>query len=276
VLGAVRLILEAWPRRGGLRIRVGGDLPIGLGLASSAALVVATLRALSALAGRRPSPATISAWAQQVENEFVGVPVGPLDPISCATSRAGDFTWLDFADPPRVERLPRPRGWRLLVFETGTRHILRASDYARRRDECAAAAKALGVVQLGRLTPAQFHRRAARLPPTLRRRARHVVEESARVDAAMKILRNSRDPAAIGALLNASQLSSRDQFENSAPAIEALVARLVKLPGVAGARLTGGGFGGAVIAWARRADVRGILAGLAGDGAGAPRLLDIG
>ncbi len=218
----------------------------------------------------------MAAWARQVENEFVGVPVGPLDPISCAAARAGQFTWLDFGEAPRLKHLPRPRGWRLLVFDTGTRHVLRAGGYARRRAECTAAAKALGLAQLGVLSPEQFNRRARRLTPTLRGRARHVIEESARVDAAVEILRGRRDAAALGALLNASQVSSRDNFENSDPAIESLVARLRKLPGVAGARLTGGGFGGAVIAWVRRADVRAVLAGLAADGAAAPRLLDIG
>jgi len=276
VFGAVRLGLSTWPRLGGLRIEVTGDLPIGAGLASSAALCVATLRALARISRRRPSAEAIAAWARQVENEFVGVPVGPLDPISCAAGRAGSFTWLDFGEAPRLEHLPRPRGWRLLVFDTGTRHVLREGDYARRRTECLAAAKRLGVVRLGELSRAQFDRRARRLPPILRRRARHVVEESARVDAAIKILRGGRGAAALGALLNDSQRSSRDNFENSSRAIEALVARLRKLPGVAGARLTGGGFGGAVIAWVRRADIRGVLADLAADEAAAPRLLDMG
>jgi galactokinase len=275
VLGAARIILEAWPRRGGLRIHVGGDLPVGVGLASSAALCVATLRALSAVAGRRSSPAAISAWARQVENEFVGVPVGPLDPLSCATSRRRQFTMLNFAETPRFERVRIPRDWQLLVFDTGSQRILRASGYARRRDECAAAAKTLGVSMLGELTSAQLDRGARRLSPVLRRRARHVVGESARVDAAMAILREPRDAAAIGALMNSSQRSSRDDFENSHPAIDAAVARLRRLPGVAGVRLTGGGFGGAVIAWVRRDEVRGVLAQLARGGAGSPRLLDI-
>jgi galactokinase len=91
----------------------------------------------------------------------------------------------------------------------------------------------------------------------------------------MKILLGERDAAAIGALMNASQRSSRDNFENSHPAIDAAVARLQNLPGVAGVRLTGGGFGGAVIAWVRRGDVHGLLAQLARAGADAPSLLDI-
>jgi galactokinase len=276
LLGAVQIALAQWPRRGGLRIHVGGDLPIGAGLASSAALCVATLRAVALLSRRRPTAATIAAWAQRVENDFVGVPVGALDPVSCATGRRGQFACLDFADFPRFERIAKPRGWRLLVFDSGIRRALRAGAYAQRRAECAAAAKALGVARLGILSRAQFDRRAPSLPPTLRRRARHVVEESARVDAAMRILRGRRDAAGIGALLNESQRSSRNDFENSHPAVDALVERLRRLPGVAGARLTGGGFGGAVIAWVRRADVDGVLAGLAASGLDAPRLLDIG
>jgi galactokinase len=275
VLGAVQIGLSEWPRRGGLQIRVGGDLPMGAGLASSAALCVATLRGLAALARRRLPAATIADWAQRVENEFVGVPVGPLDPLSCATSRRGWLTHLDFAKSPRVKLLPMPKGWRLLVFDTGTRHVLRESDYAKRRAECAAAAAAMGIARLGLVTPAEFSRRARSLSPLLRRRARHVVEESARVDAATRLVKVRRDAASLGALLDASQRSSQENFENSDPAVELLVERLRKLPGVTGARLTGGGFGGAVIAWVRRADVGAVLVGLAADGTATPRLLDI-
>ncbi len=274
-LGAVQIGLSEWPRRGGLQIWLGGDLPMGVGLASSAALCVATLRGLAALSRRRPPAAAIAAWAQRVENEFVGVPVGPLDPLSCAMSRRGRLTHLDFAKTPRVELLPMPTGWRLLVFDTGTRHVLRASDYAKRRAECAAAAAAMGIARLGLLTPVEFARRARSLSPLLRRRARHVVEESARVDAATRLVKGRRDAAALGALLDASQRSSRENFENSDVAVESLVERLRKLPEVAGARLTGGGFGGAVIAWVRRADIGAVLAGLAADATAAPRLLDI-
>ena len=275
VLGALRIGFREWPARGGLRIEISGDLPVGFGLASSAALCVGVLRAVARWSAKRISTPQVAAWAQQVENEFVGVPVGPLDPLSCAWGHRGWITRLDFAGVPGRDQAPMPPGWRILLFDTGVRRTLRTSAYARRREECAAAAAALGVPQLGSLSTAEFKRRARRLPEELRRRARHIVDESARVDAAMSILRSGRDFEAIGALLNDSQASSRENFENSHPSIDATIWRLRAIRGVAGARLTGGGFGGAVIAWVREGEVKRIVAAMADRGPGAARLLDI-
>src|SRR5262249_36646750 len=148
------------------------------------------------------------------------------------------------------------------------------SAYARRRLECAAAARALNVENLGRLSPAEFARRAHDLGKTLRRRAQHVVEESARVAAAFEILQAAGDYGRMGALLNASQKSCRQNFENSHPAIDATVARLRRIRGVAGARLTGGGFGGAVIAWVRAGEMKRIVDEMAKPGRGKARLLE--
>ena len=99
--------------------------------------------------------------------------------------------------------------------------------------------------------------------------------ESTRVDEAWRNLLARRKRSGIGDLLNESQRSSQIDFENSHPAIDDLVTRLRRIPGVSGARLTGGGFGGAVIAWVRRGDTRHVLARLAAEGADAPRLLDL-
>ena len=276
VFGVVALLQADLAEQGGLDLRIGGDLPVGAGLSSSAALGVATARAMLKLSRRRMSAIAIAGYAQRSENEFVGVPVGPLDLLSCAVGRPGRLTRFDFAgDEPRIEQLPMPRGWRLLIFDSGTTRALASSKYARRRRECAAAAKALGVSALGLVSPAQLGRRAGQLAPKLFRRARHVVMESTRVDEAWRNLLARRKRSGIGDLLNESQRSSQIDFENSHPAIDDLVTRLRRIPGVSGARLTGGGFGGAVIAWVRRGDTRHVLARLAAEGADAPRLLDL-
>ena len=276
VFGAVLILLREDISLGGMRIHVSGDLPIGVGLASSAALSVATMRAILRTSCRRLPLRQLAACAQRVETDFVGVPVGPLDPLSCALGRRGSLLRLDFSREPRVERVAQPRDWRILIFDSGERHALVTSRYALRRRECAAATRDLGVPNLGLLAPAQFERRAPVLSAKLRRRARHIVLESARVDAAWRILGRSAGAAVgIGALLNASQLSSQADFENSHAAIDRLVARLLAIPEMAGARLTGGGFGGAVIGWVRRENVTRLLAQLAADRRGAPRLLDL-
>ncbi len=276
VLGAVEILSREGMSLGGMRIHVSGDLPIGAGLASSAALSVATMRAILRTSCRRMAPGRLAVCAQRVETDFVGVPVGPLDPLSCALGRRGSLLRLDFCGEARVERVPQPRDWKILVFDSGERHALVTSRYALRRRECAAAARALGVPSLGLLAPAQFERSARALSARLRRRARHVVMESARVDTAWRILgRSSVAAAEIGALLNASQLSSEADFENSHAAIDRLVARLRAIQEVAGARLTGGGFGGAVVGWVRRENVSRVVAQLAADPRGAPRLLDL-
>lgn len=275
VFGSVVLLRSEGMILDGIRIHVSGDLPCGAGLASSAALCVAALRGISRTFGRRLPPRQLAAFAQRVETDFLGVPVGPLDPLSCALGRRGHLLRFDFGGEPLWERVALPREWKILVFESGKRHALVSGRYAERRRECAAAARALGAPNLGQLNPAQFNRRAPALSAKLRRRACHVVMESARVDAAGRMLGGARGAAGMGALLNASQQSSQDNFESSHPAVNRLVARLRAISEVAGARLTGGGFGGAVIAWVRCENVAGAVAKLAADGGAAVRLLDL-
>ena len=275
VLGAVEILGRENDGLGGWNIHVGGDLPLGAGLASSAAVGVATLRAILKLTSRRMPLRSLATCAQAIENDFVGVPTGPLDPLSCALGRRGRLMRLNFAGEPRVETIPLPSEWKILVFDSGQRHTLAASKYGQRRRECAAAAQSLGVTHLGEIGPETFAHRDSVLSEKLRRRARHVVTESARVDQAWKILARCGSAGGIGSLLNASHRSSQLDFDNSHPAVDRLVARLQSIPEVAGARLTGGGFGGAVIGWVRRADVKQVLATLAADAAAAPRLLDL-
>jgi galactokinase len=148
---------------------------------------------------------------------------------------------------PRFETVPLPAGAHFWIFNTHTKHALVDGLYAARHRECMDAAKALGVGQLADLTPAAFAGAAGKLPEVQAKRARHVVEEIARVDACVTALR-AGDLPAVGKLLTASHRSSQRLFENSTEELDFLVDALTGARGVYGARLTGGGFGGAVMA----------------------------
>jgi galactokinase len=146
--------------------------------------------------------------------------------------------------------VPFPGSAHLWIFNTREKHALIDGLYATRHRECLDAARTLGVALLADLTPAQFHAVAGKLSPVLAQRAQHVVEEHARVHDTVAALERG-DLAAVGRLLTASHRSSQQLFENSTPALDQLVDLLTAHPAVLGARLTGGGFGGAVMALTR-------------------------
>ncbi len=222
------------------------DLPIGGGLSSSAAIELASALVFAAAAGEQPARATLVDAARRAENEFVGVPCGILDQAVSGFGREDHVVHVDCRGP-RIEPVALPAGARFWIFNTHTQHALVDGLYAARHRECLAAAAALGVGRLADATPAWFAARAAGLTEVAARRARHVIEECARVEAALGALR-AGDLAALGALLTASHRSSQRWFENSTPELDFLVDALAALPAVHGARLTGGGFGGAVLA----------------------------
>ncbi len=224
------------------RVTIDGDLPAGAGLASSAALKVALALALTALADApAPAPVALAELCRSVEHHWVGAPTGLLDPLASQLGRPGSLIRLD-CRVLRWSAVPwRLDGWTLALADSGERRALADSGYARRREECRRAAGALGVATLRDATLAD----ADRLPEPLDRRVRHVVREDVRVDDMVLTLR-AGDGARAGALLDAGHASLRDDFEVSTPAVETTVARL-RAAGAAGARLTGGGFGGAVV-----------------------------
>jgi len=227
------------------RLEIGGDLPAGAGLSSSAALSTALAYALLGVAGQAP-PADLRELARlcsRVENEWVGANTGLLDQLAVLYGRVGHALRIDFATLD-VRPVPlRLGGWRLATLESGATHSLAASGYNDRRAECEAACAALGVRTLREATPAQVETLADR---TLRARARHVVGENGRVDAMVAALERG-DLERAGRLLDASHASLRDDYAASVPAVEATVAR-AKAAGAAGARMVGGGFGGSVLA----------------------------
>jgi galactokinase len=227
----------------GLRLAFSGDVPLGSGLSSSAALEAALCLALLAVAGaEEPDRTELAKLCSRVENDWVGAETGLLDQLASLRSRAGEALRIDFSTLA-LEPVPLQLGdWRLVTLDSGAEHVHAAGGYNERRAECRAASEALGVEYLSAADPDA----AAALPAPLDRRARHVLTENARVDAMVAALRADDLPAA-GTLLDASHASLRDDYEASVPAVEDAVARL-KRAGAAGARMVGGGFGGSVLA----------------------------
>lgn len=228
--------------------RVTSTVPLGGGLSSSASLLVAFARSLRDLAELPLDDVALARVAWRAEHDFVGAPVGIMDPM--AVSLADDHTAL-FLDTRsmRYERVALPRGAELLVLDSGVAHDNVRGDYRTRRRECERAAEALGV-RLLRDAPSDWEQRVAALPSPLDRRARHVITENTRVVAAVAAMR-AGDVKRLGALLDEGHRSMRDDFEASAPAVDALVEAAKRHPDVLGARITGGGFGGAVVALVR-------------------------
>jgi galactokinase len=236
----VRALLERGVRVPPVAVLIRSTVPIGAGLSSSAALEVATLRALRTLLDLRLDDVEIAKLAQRAESEYVGVRCGIMDQMAASLADSASMLLLDTRTLER-RLVPFPAGTRAIVLHSGVRRSLAASGYNERRSECEAAARALGVVSL-RDVP---HAAAARtLPAPLDRRVRHVVSENARVlEAAAGV-----SAARFGALMSASHASLRDDYEVSMTALDALVESLEAQPGVHGARLTGAGFGGACVA----------------------------
>jgi galactokinase len=235
-----------------LQIHVVSDVPMGVGLSSSAALEVATLRALRSLLHLTDGfdDVRIAQLAQRAEIEDAGVNCGIMDQM--ASSLAGTDSML-FLDTRTLDRrlVPLPPGSEVLVIDSGMPRTLAGSKYNERRAECEAAAHRLGVKALRDVADVG---RVESLPEPIRRRARHVVSENERVLRAI----TGVDAPEFGALMNASHDSLRDDYEVSIPELDRLVALLREQPQVFGARLTGAGFGGAVVALCRQGSAHAV------------------
>ncbi|MGN6252142.1 MAG: galactokinase [Marmoricola sp.] len=248
VVDAFRAAGHAVP---GLEVSVESDVPIGAGLSSSAALECSVALALDELLGTGLSREDLAALAQRAENDFVGVPTGGMDQRASLLCTAGHALLLDCRDGA-TEQVPfdlAPEGLVLVVIDTRVHHALGDGQYSRRREECERAARALGVDSLRDAAPEAVERLDDDL---LRRRARHVVTENARVLDVVERLRGGR-LRAIGPVLTASHASMRDDYEISAPELDLAVETAVTA-GALGARMTGGGFGGSAIALAEDVD----------------------
>jgi galactokinase len=245
---------------GGADVAIDADLPIGAGLSSSAALECSVALALAGLYRLPVTRQELAALARRAENDFAGAPTGIMDQVAALRCRAGHALLLDCRSGTgtAVPLDPAAAGLALLVIDTRARHALNDGRYAARRRSCADAASMLGVRSLRDLTGDAGAARVAGLTdPCLRRRAGHVIAEHRRVLAAARLLR-AGDQAGIGGLLTASHRSLRDEFEVSWLQADAAVEAATGA-GALGARMTGGGFGGSVIALVpagRRGQVR--------------------
>jgi galactokinase len=242
-------VVQQLQRRGdsvrGCDAHISGNVPAGAGLSSSAAIEVATAGLLMKLNDLAIEPLEVAKLCQRAENEFVGVASGLLDQATSVFGRADHIVFLDFRSV-EVRTIPFPRGFALVIVESGVKHSLLLSQYNARRGECAAAANALGVATLREVSVQALENARPSLDPLLYRRAAHIVGENDRVVRAVAAM-ESGNAAEIGALMNASHESSRVNFENSTPELDQLVSIARSLRGVLGSRLTGGGFGGGTV-----------------------------
>lgn len=229
----------------GMDFVVGGDVPIGAGLSSSAAFELAIARAVVDVAAAPWDPPAAARLAQRAENEFVGVRCGVMDQMASALSRTGCAMLLDCRSL-ELETIPIPEALLVVVMDTGTRRALASSAYEERRRSSEEAAARLGVKTLRDAS----REAVERLSGTLRRRALHVVEENSRTLEMATSLRR-RDEDRIRSLMRESHESLRDLFEVSSPALDAMVEIASRHPGAVGARMTGGGFGGSAVALVR-------------------------
>jgi galactokinase len=273
VQGVTAALRAGGHRIRGFEARITSTVPAGAGLASSAALEIACLRALAAAFGLAIDAMEAARIAHAAETDFVGAPVGVMDQIATSVGTPGMALFLDTRSL-ELEPIPLPPSVELLVIDSGIPHAHARGEYRVRRAECDAAAARIGVAALRDVDRAALDR--AQLPEPLARRARHVVTENERVIAARAALR-AGEVAAFGALMDASHRSLRDDFDVSVPHVDCLVGHARSHPDVLGARLTGGGFGGAIVALARAGSAaaagRRIAAAYAADTGRTPSVL---
>jgi galactokinase len=237
----------------GVDIEVSSEVPMGVGLSSSAALEVATLRCLRQLLDLPFDDVLIAQLAQRAEIEYAGVRCGIMDQMASSLAGTDRAVLIDTRSLERRE-VPLPAGSAVLVMDSGVARTLAGSGYNQRRSECESAAQQLGVASLRDVQRLEDIEQLQ--DDVARRRARHVFTENARVLQAAE----SRDAAAFGQLMNASHASLRDDYEVSTPELDLLVRWLQAEEAVFGARLTGAGFGGACVALCRSDAVQQVAA----------------
>ncbi|MGI6457894.1 MAG: galactokinase [bacterium] len=237
---------------GGFQAVIGGNLPIGEGLSSSAALEAATALLIQAFYPFSMSKMELAILCRKAENEFVGMPCGLLDQFSVFFGENNSILFLD-CDTLAYKVLPIiPPIPSIVLCQSGVKHQLVESEYKNRRKQCEAAAKTLSerlsrpIRYLREVSVQELRNLEDILPETLRKRARHVVCENQRVIHGVSALQVN-DVVYLGELMRQSHESSRTLFENSCPELDILVDEASTIPGCYGSKLTGGGFGGSTV-----------------------------
>ncbi len=277
----------------GATVEVDSDLPVGAGVSSSAALECAVALALCSLSGFSVPRPELAAIARRAENEFVGAPTGIIDQSAALLCTEGHALLLDCdtLETAQVPFRPAAAGACTLVIDTRVTHALVSGEYAARRAECEQAARLLGTPALGTIT--DLHALTRLADPVLRRRARHVITDSARARAVADVLAAAAAGAGqsenggtngerdtfqlIGKLLAEGHISLRDDFEVSWPAADVTV-ESATAAGAYGAKMIGGGFGGSVLALVPAEQLSPVKAAVtdafAGHGWTEPRFID--
>jgi galactokinase len=260
-VGVVWALREKGYDVGGVDLVLDGQVPTGSGLSSSAAIECAVGLAVLDLHGIDIAREELARIAQYAENNFVGVPCGLMDQMAVSVCRADNALFFDVRDDVREDEpfAPQDEGLAVLVINTRAQHAHAGGEYAARRRSCEEAAKQLDVAFLRDITAPELDDALDRLDDeVLRRRTRHIVTENERVLTTVRYLRDGR-LTEIGPLLTASHESLRDDFEVSAPELDAAVDAALAA-GALGARMTGGGFGGSAIALIRADDAEAVTA----------------
>jgi galactokinase len=262
VKGCAQLLCEGGLKLSGADLAITGDVPLGSGLSSSAALEVATVHALLCASGRSMPPARIAKLAQRAENLYVGTQCGILDQLASSCAAKGEAMLMDCRT---LKLIPAalPRGCSVVIADTGKRRGLVDSEYNQRRQQCEAGARALGVGHLRDVTLHGLWQAgdAARIDAQTRRRCEHVVAENGRTLAAFACLR-AGDALAFGQLMDQSHADLRDRFEVSCRELDDMVAIARALPGCHGSRMTGAGFGGCTVSLVQERQVGSFVARL--------------
>lgn len=257
VHGCIEVLRRRDLKVGAITVCIDSEVPVGAGLSSSAALEVATIRALRKLYGFNLDDVALALLAQQAEIEFAHVNCGIMDQMASSLGSSDRMLFLD-TRTLETRQLPFPKGSEILIVDSNVPRTLAGSAYNERRAQCDEAARQLGVAALRDVTEVDITKGLAK---PLDARARHVVSENNRVLAAAQGV----DAGHFGALMNASHASLRDDYQVSVPEVDCIVAHLQADPQVYGARMTGAGFGGACVALikqgARHAVARSALKG---------------
>ena len=253
VFGVAQVLERHGYRLRGADLLIDSDLPVGAGLSSSAALEISTAFAFAALSSHKIDGMELAKIGQTAEHEYAGVRTGIMDQFASVFGREGHALLLDCRS---LEWSPVPvSSGQFVICNTKVKHDLAEGEYNKRRAECEEAAAFFGKHSLRDVDIEEFRKRAEEMPEIPRKRARHILNENIRVEQAVAALK-ADDAKRFGELMNESHNSLRDDYEVSSPELDLMVDLARAEPGVLGARMTGGGFGGCTINLVQFDDIR--------------------
>ncbi len=247
--GALWWLIDQGHTLPGFDAVIGGNIPVGAGLSSSAAVEVVMLELGLALAGDELTQVEKALAGVEVEHQFIGMPCGVMDQMASALGKAGHALMIDCRSL-ETRTIPIPDGVSIVIMDTGKRRGLVDSEYALRREQCEAAAEKLGVAALRDAGMIELEAAKDKLDDLLYRRAKHIISENRRVQATV-VFFQARSLVSVGQALRDSHASLRDDYEVSCRELDIMCELANAQPGCIGARMTGAGFGGCAVALVR-------------------------